>query len=743
MRKRIHVFLSGFIILCMTINTICTAPSARASEAKNIEIDLTPEEYQYISQNDEIKLAFLVTRPPFSFIGEDGELSGIYRDIMQWVQENTGLQFSYVMVPAGENPVEFVNDGNADVAVGVFHYGDNLTNPDIMMTDTFFESDMVLVAKKGAAIDMSEPLKVLVSKGYRMGYQYLTDAFPDYEVDYAENVEASLKAVQKGEADLAFQNVYVMNEYLTRPAYRDLSLFKSSLTGEKLACAVSAKEDALLVSILNKAFAAMPEEFIWQLIADYTITRRYYPSLLEYVSDNLLLFISVQLVILIIPIVLFLYLRLRNRKKMMNIILKSEEQLRSITNNISGGVISIEKCGDFIIQYANDCFWQIAGIDKHINEESDRNFMNFVASYDRIQVLSAFEQIWRTECPMEIKFNLQREDTVLPVLLKGRIYNDFDGRKNILCILIDIQREEALKEAIEDEKEMYRIFVDEAKDIVFHVDWTTKEFHWPDYWESRFGYTPPKSFGLGDELAPLTQMVVKEDIPVLHKMINSLKMGEASVEANMRLRYANGLFKWHRIQVKRMEKNKHLYRLLGKMTDIDSEVHRMQQLSDASMRDKLTGLYNKAAFYTLVAETVNSEDEGGVLLFLDLDNFKSVNDLMGHLAGDEILVNVADGMKKVFRSNDIIARFGGDEFVVYAKGIDDDEAVNKIQALRTEIARVKKECDAEKTGLSVCIGVSVYPLDADNVEELVQRADEAMYQIKQNGKDGYAFYKRN
>ncbi|MBO5030617.1 MAG: diguanylate cyclase [Lachnospiraceae bacterium] len=743
MRKRIHVFLSGFIILCMTINTICAAPSARASEAKNIEIDLTPEEYEYISRKDEIKLAFLVTRPPFSFIGEDGELYGIYRDIMQWVQENTGLKFSYIMVPAGENPVEFVNAGNADVAVGVFHYGDNLTNPDIMMTDTFFASDMVLVAKKGAAIDMSEPLRVLVSKGYRMGYQYLTDVFPNYEVDYAENVEASLKAVQRGEADLAFQNVYVMNEYLVRPAYSDLSLFKNSLIDERLACAVSAKEDALLADILNKAFAAMPDEFLWQLIVDYTITRNYYPSLAEYIKDNLPLFILISLVILIVPIILFLYLRLRNRKKMMKIILKSEEQLRSITNNISGGVVSIEKCGDFIIQYANDCFLQIAGIEKHFYEESDRNFINFVASYDRIQVLSAFEQIWVTERPMEIKFNLQREDTMLPVLLKGRIYNGFDSRKNILCLLIDMQREEALKEAIEDEKEMYRIFVDEAKDIVFYVDWTTKEFHWPDYWEDRFGYAPPKSFGLGDELAPLTQLVVKEDIPVLHKMINSLKMGEASAEANMRLRYADGLYKWHRIQVKRMEKNKRLYRLLGKMTDIDNEVRRMQQLSDASMRDKLTGLYNKTAFYTFVAETIRNEEEAGALLFLDLDNFKSVNDLMGHLAGDEILINVAESMKRVFRNNDIIARFGGDEFVVYAQGIDEEVAVNKIQALRTEIARVKKECKAEKTGLSVCIGVSVYPSDADNVEELVQRADEAMYQIKQNGKDGYAFYKRN
>lgn len=740
MRKRIHVFLPGILILFIVLSTICVTLVVQASETENVEIDLTSEEYQYISQNEEIRLALLVTRPPFSFIDEKGELSGIYRDIMKWVQENTGLNFSYIMVPAGENPVDFVTEGNADVAVGVFNYGDNLTNPDIMMTDTFFASDMVLVAKKGASIDMSKSLKVLVSKGYRMGYQYLTDTFPNYEIDYAENVEESLKALQRGEADLAFQNVYVMNEYLIRPSYNDLSLFKSSLTDEKLACAVSVNENALLVSILNKAFAAMPDEFVWQLIVNYTITKMYYPSLSEYIKNNQLLFISVLLVVLSIPIALFLYMRLQNRKKMMNIILESEEQLRSITNNISGGVVSIEKNNDFVIQYANDCFFYLVGIDKHLYEESDKRFMNFVVSSDRILVSSAFEQIWRTERPIEIKFSIQKEDTTLPVLLKGRIYNNLDGRKNILCILIDIQREESLKEAIEDEKEMYRIFVDESKDIIFYVDWVTKEFYWPDYWESRFGYTPPKSFDLGDELAPLTQIVVKEDIPVLHKVINSLKMGEPSVEAVMRLRFSSGLYKWHRIQVKRMEKNKHLYRLLGKMTDIDSEMRQMQQLSDASMRDKLTGLYNKTAFYTLVSETISDKNEKGVLMFLDLDNFKSVNDLMGHLVGDEILVSVAASLKNVFRSDDIIARFGGDEFVVYVKGIDEKAAANKILCLRDEVVRIKKECKAEETGLSVCIGVSVYPSDADKVEELIQKADEAMYYVKQNGKDGFAFY---
>lgn len=157
------------------------------------------------------------------------------------------------------------------------------------------------------------------------------------------------------------------------------------------------------------------------------------------------------------------------------------------------------------------------------------------------------------------------------------------------------------------------------------------------------------------------------------------------------------------------------------MTDIDKEVNQMRQLSDASMRDKLTGLYNKNTFYTLVDKYIKDNGKRAILLFFDLDNFKSVNDQMGHLAGDEILINVADSIKHIFRSDDIVARFGGDEFIIFVKDSDEKIASGKIQSLREEITRIKQEYHAENTGLSACIGVSIYPGDAQDVDSLWQR----------------------
>lgn len=207
-----------------------------------------------------------------------------------------------------------------------------------------------------------------------MGYQYLTDTYPNYEVEYADSMEAALKAVQKGEADLVFQSVYVMDEYLKRPSYSDLMLYKSSVTQEELACAVVADADPVLVAILNKAIAAMPEEYTRQLIVDYTITRMYYPTLSEQIANNPMLFAAIGVIILVLIIMVILMARLLNRSKVMRIMSQNEEYLKNITNNINGGLVIITKKDGFRVAYANDRFWSTVFHEANMPQRSDRLF---------------------------------------------------------------------------------------------------------------------------------------------------------------------------------------------------------------------------------------------------------------------------------------------------------------------------------------------------------------------------------
>lgn len=732
--------ICGLCILIMVVIFACSFGriTVRARDIARVEIEWNEEELAYIAQNRELRLANFISRAPVSY-EEGGELHGISIDIMKWIEVNTGLHFIYLELPAGVNPVDYLMQGNADVAVGVLSYGENRNNPNIMLTNSFFSSDVVLVAKKGAAIDMSKPLKVLVAKGYRMGYQYLTDTYPNYEVEYADSMEAALKAVQKGEADLVFQSVYVMDEYLKRPSYSDLMLYKSSVTQEELACAVVADADPVLVAILNKAIAAMPEEYTRQLIVDYTITRMYYPTLSEQIANNPMLFAAIGVIILVLIIMVILMARLLNRSKVMRIMSQNEEYLKNITNNINGGLVIITKKDGFRVAYANDRFWSTVFHEANMPQRSDRLFLDFVCDEDRMRVEAGLKRAWTGTNMIELKFNLKGSEQNKPVLLNGARNNDLNGQQNITCVLIDFSREQLLKETLEEEKEMYKLFMEDSRDIVFYCDVKTHEYTWPPFYEERFGIVPPRFVYDGKEKEAFSAIIADEDLALFIRAMDALKGSSKKSEMSVRLKTADG-YKWHRVKLSSMEKNGKIYRTLGRMTDIDKEVNQMRQLSDASMRDKLTGLYNKNTFYTLVDKYIKDNGKRAILLFFDLDNFKSVNDQMGHLAGDEILINVADSIKHIFRSDDIVARFGGDEFIIFVKDSDEKIASGKIQSLREEITRIKQEYHAENTGLSACIGVSIYPGDAQDVEQLVAKADEAMYYVKQNGKDGHAFY---
>lgn len=744
--RKLHVKLNILRVLCAVMILAVFAGSlgtaaVQARDISRVEIEFSDEELEYIKQGRELRLVNFVTRAPVSY-KEEGELCGISVDIMKWIEANTGLNFKYLELPAGGNPVDYITQGNGDVAVGVFRYGENLSNPDIMLTDTFFTSDMVLVAKKGAAIDMSKSLRVLVSKGYRMGYQFMKDMHPDYDVQYADSTQQALKELQEGNADLVFQSVYVMDEYLKRPSYSDLMLYKSSVAQEELVCAVAADEDKILVDILNKAIAALPDEYTRQLIVDYTITRMYYPTISEQIANNPMLFAAIIVIVLVLILAAILSVRLKNRSKMMELVSKNEEYLKNITNNINGGLVSMVRRKDgFRITFANESFWSMAGCgEERLLRRPDSLFLDFVCEEDRAKVEAGLQKLWTSEQMLELKFSINGNGKRITVLLNGTKNTDLNGQQSIVCVLIDFSREEMLKEALEDEKEMYRIYMEDSTDIVFYGDIKTHEYTWPSFYEERFGLVPPKFIYDGKEEEALRSIVSEEDLGILVKAIEELKSNKRKSEARIRLKTAEGTCRWYKVQLSCMEKNGKIYRALGRMTDIDKEVSRIQQLSDASMRDKLTGLYNKAAFYTLVNKFIEDGGKNGVLLFLDLDNFKNVNDQLGHLAGDEILINVAGSMKNIFRSDDIVSRFGGDEFIIFVKDCDEKVAADRIQGLREEIMRIKKECNAENTGLSACIGVSMYPADSQDVEQLVAMADSAMYRIKQNGKNGFAFY---
>ncbi len=178
------------------------------------------------------------------------------------------------------------------------------------------------------------------------------------------------------------------------------------------------------------------------------------------------------------------------------------------------------------------------------------------------------------------------------------------------------------------------------------------------------------------------------------------------------------------------------------ITDLKLQEERNRRLADMSRADPLTGLLNRAACEKLIVRHLgNSGSAGGTLLMIDVDNFKEFNDAYGHPAGDSVLKYLSKWMRAVFRQDDYICRWGGDEFMVFVRN-----AV-QLPGVRTRIAmlceKADKFClDGIRRPIQLSIGGSVAE-PGDSFEVLFAQADRALYSVKRNGRNGWAFFDRN
>ncbi len=149
--------------------------------------------------------------------------------------------------------------------------------------------------------------------------------------------------------------------------------------------------------------------------------------------------------------------------------------------------------------------------------------------------------------------------------------------------------------------------------------------------------------------------------------------------------------------------------------------------------DPLTGLANRALFYDRFSQAVHRADRSGEmvgLIYADLDGFKSVNDRLGHAAGDELLRVVAKRFTDSVRSSDTVARMGGDEFAVIAEGVRDRFEISKLIEKLDAVLLEPIALDKGTVHVDVSIGHSLYPVDALELSHLLERADSAMYAEK-------------
>lgn len=178
----------------------------------------------------------------------------------------------------------------------------------------------------------------------------------------------------------------------------------------------------------------------------------------------------------------------------------------------------------------------------------------------------------------------------------------------------------------------------------------------------------------------------------------------------------------------------------GTLVNLVGWKNEVDRWKEKANRDALTGIYNREYFEQTAANVLNTGNtSSAAIVFIDIDDFKSVNDTLGHMVGDDVLCCVAKRILGVFRHTDIVARYGGDEFVVFVNGIGRADLETRLNYL-CDVFRFPYRNDTIEYQISGSIGAAMYPDDGGNYAELLDRADTAVYAAKGRGKDQFVLY---
>lgn len=177
----------------------------------------------------------------------------------------------------------------------------------------------------------------------------------------------------------------------------------------------------------------------------------------------------------------------------------------------------------------------------------------------------------------------------------------------------------------------------------------------------------------------------------------------------------------------------------GLADKLEKKTREVSDIRSKSYQDVLTGLWNRAYTENAVNEMI-SQEKKGALFMLDMDNFKAVNDNYGHIAGDETLKVFAGTLKKFAGEGDILCRIGGDEFMIFVKGVTEKSELSSRAADIISDFQKKFVALSFEIECSVSIGIAQTPEDGLEFNKLYNSADKALYYVKQNGKNAYHFF---
>ncbi len=298
------------------------------------------------------------------------------------------------------------------------------------------------------------------------------------------------------------------------------------------------------------------------------------------------------------------------------------------------------------------------------------------------------------------------------------------------------------RNALSMSEQRYKLAIEGADCGIWDWDVENHIYYFSAKWKNYLGY---EEYEIDNTFrAWLNLLHPDEKKDAIGKVSQYIKFKRDVYEDVYRMRCKDGSYKWILSKGKAIwSEDGKIIRVAGSHTDISEQKLVEEKLNALVYNDALTQLSNRLSFEEKVTRLINRKyriHKKFALIYMDIDNFKNINDTLGHFVGDLLLKEIANVLKEKIKNPHFVARLGGDEFaIIFDDTHDREEVIDRVQDL-LKYLRKRWKLQNQEFFLSFSIGIVLYPEHTDDLAVLLKYADIAMYAVKKNMKDNYCFY---
>lgn len=420
------------------------------------------------------------------------------------------------------------------------------------------------------------------------------------------------------------------------------------------------------------------------------------------------------------------------------------ENFGSMIDNVISGICFFEYdkgSGTMTPFFVNEGMFRMLGYSRVQGMKYLKKVEMSIIPEDLPLYKQAIEDVLKDDGAVDVEFRTVTGSGGLRWLyVRGNLYSRKADKYVIVTIIHDITERKSVEEELHRQAERLNILSEAEGGKI--IDYNAKTDVMIIKSSNEFDLSGEQICGRWMEQFD-ESMIYEEDVAYYKSVFRGLLTSPKHETIEYRTKRFDGDYIWYQANLTSLLGTEgYVTRVVGRMINIHEKKLKEMELLLRAEKDALTGLYNKGATIQLIENAISDSKNGAlnVLMSIDLDNFKEVNDLLGHAQGDKVLIDTAAALNDIFKGGDIVGRIGGDEFVVFIKSLN---VISEADIFANKVVQ-NVNFDFEYEGMPIrvtcSVGVAIFPYHGNDYEELFSKADKAVYTAKANGKCGYRIY---